>query len=51
MLTLTRATTDADLEDYRTVFQVVLPAALSYVEPIIEKALRKGGQKLLAPPE
>ena len=40
-----------DVEDNQVVFQVVLPAALSFVEPIIEKALRKGGQKLLAPPE
>jgi len=40
-----------DVEDTQVVFQVVLPAALSFVEPIIEKALRKGGQKLLAPPE
>jgi hypothetical protein len=39
-----------DIEDSQVVFEVVLPAALSFVEPIVEGAIRKGGQKLLAPP-
>ena len=40
-----------DIEESQVVFEVVLPAALSFVEPAVEGAIRKGGQKLLEPPE
>ena len=37
------------IEDTQVIFEVDLPPALSFVEPIIAGALRKRGQKLLAP--
>jgi len=39
-----------ELEEGKLVFNVVLPAALSFVEPIISGAIRQSGQKLIAPP-
>lgn len=40
-----------DIEESQVVFQVTLPAALSFIEPMVAGAIRKGGQKLLAAPE
>lgn len=40
-----------DIEENQVVFEVVLPAALSFIEPVVEGAIRKSGQKLLAAPE
>ncbi|MBL4858451.1 MAG: polyhydroxyalkanoic acid system family protein [Erythrobacter sp.] len=36
------------IEETQVVFEVNLPSALSFVEPIIAGAIRKKGQKLLA---
>ena len=36
-----------DIEDSQVVFIVDLPPALSFVEPIVEKAIRKRGQTML----
>jgi len=41
---------NVDIEDGQVVFDVVLPPALSFVEPIIQGAIKQTGQKLLAPP-
>ena len=40
-----------DLEPGQMVFEVPLPAALSFVEPIIAGAIRSQADKLLAPPK
>lgn len=40
-----------DLEPGQLVFDVPLPAALSFVEPIIANAIQSQGKKLLAPPK
>ena len=37
------------IEETQVIFEVDLPPALSFIEPIIAGALRKKGQKLLAP--
>ena len=37
------------VEDTQVVFEVNLPKALSFVEPMIKAAIRDKGQKLLAP--
>ncbi|MFZ1741468.1 MAG: polyhydroxyalkanoic acid system family protein [Pontixanthobacter sp.] len=39
-----------DIEDGQLVFQITLPLALSFVEPMISKAIKQQGQKMLAPP-
>ncbi|GAA4647662.1 hypothetical protein GCM10023115_56240 [Pontixanthobacter gangjinensis] len=39
-----------DIEDGQLVFQIALPMALSFVEPIIKNAIKQQGQKMLAPP-
>ena len=39
-----------DIEDGQVVFEIALPPALGFIEPIVGGAIRKGGQKLLAPP-
>ena len=39
---------DIEVEDAQVIFQIELPAALSFVRPMIEGAIRKNGQKLLA---
>jgi hypothetical protein len=40
-----------DIEDSQVVFNVILPPALSFVEPIIQGAIKQTGQQLLAPPK
>ena len=40
-----------DVEDNQVIFEIVLPGMLSFVEPMIEKAIRKDGQKMLEPPK
>ncbi len=40
-----------EVEADQAIFQFDLPAALSFIEPMIESAIRKQGQKLLAPPK
>jgi len=40
-----------DIEESQVVFEVTLPAALSFIEPMVAGAIRKSGQKLLAPPD
>jgi hypothetical protein len=42
---------NVDLEPGQLVFEVPLPAALSFVEPMIAGAIRQQGQKLLKPPQ
>ena len=37
------------IEETEVVFEIDLPPALAFVEPIIAGAIRKKGQKLLAP--
>ncbi|WP_095012005.1 polyhydroxyalkanoic acid system family protein [Tsuneonella mangrovi] len=44
-------TGNVDLEPGKLVFEVQLPAMLSFLEPMISGAIEKGGQKLIAPPE
>ena len=39
-----------DIEDERVMFYVDLPPALGFIEPIVEGAIKKQGQALLAPP-
>jgi len=39
-----------DLEPGQLVFEVPLPAALSFVEPMIAGAIQSQGRKLLGPP-
>jgi hypothetical protein len=39
-----------ELEEGKIVFNVILPAALSFIEPIISGAIKQSGQKLIAPP-
>ena len=39
-----------DIEADQVIFQFDLPPALSFIEPMIAGAIRKQGQKLLAPP-
>jgi len=39
-----------DIEDSQVMFYVDLPPALGFIEPIVEGAIRKQGQALLAPP-
>jgi hypothetical protein len=40
-----------DIEDTQVVFEVDLPGALSFVEPMMAGAIRQSGQKLLGPPK
>lgn len=40
-----------EIEAEQVVFQFDLPPALAFIEPMIEGAIRKQGQKLLAPPK
>jgi len=40
-------TGDVTIEDHQVVFQVTLPLALSFFEPIVAKAIAANGQKLL----
>lgn len=40
-----------DIEEAQVVLEFGLPAALSFLEPIIEGAIRKQGQALLEPPK
>ena len=37
------------IEEDQVVFEVNLPPALSFVEPMVASAIRKQGQKLIAP--
>jgi hypothetical protein len=39
-----------ELEEGKIVFNVVLPAALSFIEPMVAGALKQSGQKLIAGP-
>ena len=36
-----------DIEDHQVVIQVALPLMLSFIEPMIQKAITEKGQKLL----
>ena len=40
-----------DIEDRQVVFHMILPAALGFIKPIVEGAIRQQGQELLAPPK
>ena len=37
------------IEDSQVIFEITLPAALSFMEPMVSGAIRNQGQKLLAP--
>ena len=39
-----------ELEEGKLLFNVVLPPALSFIEPIISGAIKQSGQKLIAGP-
>ena len=39
-----------NIEDHQIVFDIALPMALSFVEPIIAGAIRQQGQKMLESP-
>ena len=39
-----------DIADSEVVFVVELPAALGFIKPMVEGAIRQQGQKLVAPP-
>jgi len=39
-----------DVADSQVVLSIELPAALSFIQPLIEGAVREQGQKMLAPP-
>ncbi|MGQ7829699.1 polyhydroxyalkanoic acid system family protein [Altererythrobacter sp. Z27] len=39
------------VEDRQVVFEIKLPGMLSFVEPMIEKAIRKDGARLLEAPK
>lgn len=38
-----------DIEDNRVVVEFTLPPMLSFMQPVVEKAVEANGQKLLAP--
>lgn len=40
-----------DIADNQVVFVVDLPAALGFIQPIVEGAVRQQGERLLAPPK
>ena len=40
-----------DIEEGQLVFEIDLPAALSFIEPMVEKAIRQQGQKLIEAPK
>jgi hypothetical protein len=39
-----------EIEDTQVVFNMILPPALSFVEPLVQGAIKQTGQQLLAPP-
>ncbi len=39
-----------EIEERQILFVMDLPPALSFIEPIVEGAIRQSGQKMLAPP-
>jgi hypothetical protein len=41
---------DVEIEEGQLVFNMVLPPALGFLEPIVEGAIKQQGQKLIAPP-
>lgn len=43
-----KITGDIEVEDSQVIFQIKLPAALSFVRPMIEGAIRSNGTKMLA---
>ena len=40
-----------DVEDRQVIFEITLPGMLSFIEPVIEKAIRKDGPKMLEAPK
>lgn len=40
-----------DIEDNQVIFEIKLPGILSFVEPMIEKAIRKDAAKMLEGPK
>ncbi|KUO58058.1 MAG: hypothetical protein APF78_01015 [Sphingomonadales bacterium BRH_c3] len=40
-----------DIEDRQVIFEITLPRMLSFIEPVIEKAIRKDGPKMLEAPK
>jgi hypothetical protein len=40
-----------ELEDDQVVFTVALPPMLGFIEPVVEKAIKASGQKLIEPPK
>lgn len=41
---------DVEIEEGQLVFNMTLPPALGFLEPIVEGAIKQQGQKLIAPP-
>jgi hypothetical protein len=39
-----------ELQEGKLVFDMILPPALSFIEPIVSGAIKQSGQKLIAPP-
>ena len=42
---------NVEIEDNQVVFNMILPPALSFVEPLVQGAIQQTGQQLLAPPK
>ena len=42
---------NVEIEDNQVVFNMILPPALSFVEPLVQGAIKQTGQQLLAPPK
>lgn len=40
-----------DIHDDQVLFHMEMPPALGFLKPIVEGAIRQGGQKLLGPPK
>ena len=40
-----------DVEDRQVIFEITLPGMLSFIEPVIEKAIHKDGPKMLEAPK
>ncbi|MXP42196.1 hypothetical protein GRI75_11150 [Altererythrobacter soli] len=41
---------DIEIEEGQLVFNMILPPALGFLQPVLESAIRQQGQKLIAPP-
>jgi hypothetical protein len=42
---------NVEIEDDQVVYNMILPPALTFVEPLVQGAIKQTGQQLLAPPK